>query len=60
MDLLKPVVATCGSGVTACHVALGAYLCGKPDVSVYDGSWVEWYMRADPENVISEGKGKMV
>ncbi|NXP63662.1 THTM sulfurtransferase, partial [Chloropsis cyanopogon] len=60
VDLLKPVVATCGSGVTACHVALGAYLCGKPDVAVYDGAWVEWYMRARPENIISEGKGKTV
>uniref|UniRef100_U3KER5 Sulfurtransferase n=3 Tax=Passeriformes TaxID=9126 RepID=U3KER5_FICAL len=60
VDLLKPVVATCGSGVTACHVALGAYLCGKPDVAVYDGAWVEWYMRAQPENIISEGKGKTV
>ncbi|XP_056654869.1 3-mercaptopyruvate sulfurtransferase isoform X2 [Monodelphis domestica] len=58
MDLSKPLVATCGSGVTACHVALGAYLCGKPDVSIYDGAWVEWYMRARPEDVISEGRGK--
>ncbi|XP_004456439.1 3-mercaptopyruvate sulfurtransferase [Dasypus novemcinctus] len=58
VDLAQPLVATCGSGVTACHVALGAYLCGKPDVPVYDGSWVEWYMRAKPEEVISEGRGK--
>ncbi|XP_034633289.1 3-mercaptopyruvate sulfurtransferase isoform X1 [Trachemys scripta elegans] len=58
VDLSKPVVATCGSGVTACHVTLGAYLCGKPDVAVYDGAWVEWYMRARPGEVISEGKGK--
>uniref|UniRef100_A0A5F9DBB6 Rhodanese domain-containing protein n=1 Tax=Oryctolagus cuniculus TaxID=9986 RepID=A0A5F9DBB6_RABIT len=41
VDLSRPLVATCGSGVTACHVALGAYLCGKPDVPIYDGSWVE-------------------
>lgn len=58
VDLSKPLVATCGSGVTACHVALGAFLCGKPNVPVYDGSWVEWYMRARPEHVISEGRGK--
>lgn len=58
VDLSQPLVATCGSGVTACHVALGAYLCGKPDVPLYDGSWVEWYMRAQPEDVISEGRGK--
>ncbi|XP_036615778.1 3-mercaptopyruvate sulfurtransferase isoform X2 [Trichosurus vulpecula] len=58
VDLSKPLVATCGAGVTACHVALGAYLCGKPDVAIYDGSWMEWYMRARPEDVISEGRGK--
>lgn len=58
VDLSKPLVATCGSGVTACHVVLGAFLCGKPDVPVYDGSWVEWYMRAQPEHIISEGGGK--
>jgi thiosulfate/3-mercaptopyruvate sulfurtransferase len=58
VDLSKPLVATCGSGVTACHVVLGAFLCGKSDVPVYDGSWVEWYMRAQPEHIISEGRGK--
>ncbi|XP_053113772.1 3-mercaptopyruvate sulfurtransferase isoform X2 [Hemicordylus capensis] len=58
VDLSKPLVATCGSGVTACHVALGAYLCGKPDVAIYDGAWVEWFMRARPEHIISERSGK--
>ncbi|XP_013913251.1 PREDICTED: 3-mercaptopyruvate sulfurtransferase [Thamnophis sirtalis] len=53
VDLSKPLAATCGSGVTACHVALGAYLCGKPDVAIYDGAWVEWFMRAQPEDIIS-------
>ncbi|XP_051817708.1 3-mercaptopyruvate sulfurtransferase isoform X1 [Antechinus flavipes] len=60
VDLSKPLVATCGSGVTACQVALGAYLCGKPDVAIYDGAWVEWYMRARPEDIVSEGRGKTV
>ncbi len=42
VDLSKPLVTSCGSGVSACNVALGAYLLGKDDVGIYDGSWVEW------------------
>ncbi|XP_044297193.1 thiosulfate sulfurtransferase [Varanus komodoensis] len=54
VDLDKPVIATCRKGITACHIALAAYLCGKPDVSVYDGSWSEWFRRAPPQHKISE------
>ncbi|XP_018598464.2 3-mercaptopyruvate sulfurtransferase [Scleropages formosus] len=60
VDLSKSVCASCGSGVTACHVALAAHLCGYPGVSLYDGSWSEWYARAAPEHIISEGRGKHV
>ena len=42
------IVATCGSGVSACHIALGLYLTGRRDIPVYDGSWAEW--GASPEN----------
>lgn len=42
VDLTKPLVTTCGSGLSACTVALGAYLAGKSDTTIYDGSWVEW------------------
>ena len=38
----EPIVTTCGSGVTACIIALALFLLGKEDVSVYDGSWSEW------------------
>lgn len=53
VDLSKPLVGTCGTGVTSCHIALAAYLCGKEDVMVYDGAWVEWFTRADPSYIIS-------
>lgn len=42
LDLARPVVATCGSGVSACVLALGLAVLGHPRVSVYDGSWSEW------------------
>lgn len=42
IDPSRPVVTTCGSGVTACMLALGLHLTGRRDVAVYDGSWAEW------------------
>lgn len=42
IDLARPLVTTCGSGVSACTLALGAALAGKADTAIYDGSWVEW------------------
>jgi thiosulfate/3-mercaptopyruvate sulfurtransferase len=44
VDLTKPMVATCGSGITACVLLFGAHLLGKEDVRLYDGSWSEWGM----------------
>ncbi|WP_170246313.1 sulfurtransferase [Colwellia hornerae] len=38
----KPMVMSCGSGVTACVLALTAEMCGYKQVKVYDGSWSEW------------------
>lgn len=36
------IISTCGSGVTACVLALAFYNIGRKDVPVYDGSWTEW------------------
>jgi thiosulfate/3-mercaptopyruvate sulfurtransferase len=47
VDLTKPVVTSCGSGVTASLLALGLHLLGHRDVAVYDGSWSEWGGRSD-------------
>jgi thiosulfate/3-mercaptopyruvate sulfurtransferase len=38
---------SCGSGVTACVLALGATLAGYDDLAVYDGSWSEWGLPSD-------------
>jgi thiosulfate/3-mercaptopyruvate sulfurtransferase len=43
----RPVIASCGSGVTACILALAMHSLGKDDWAVYDGSWDEWGRRAD-------------
>jgi thiosulfate/3-mercaptopyruvate sulfurtransferase len=42
VDVGKPVVTTCGSGVTAGVVSLALALLGRADAAIYDGSWVEW------------------
>lgn len=42
VDPRKPMVASCGSGVTASVLTFAAYLLGNKDAAVYDGSWAEW------------------
>ena len=42
VKLDRPVIASCGSGVTACVLAFALNLLGHNQVSVYDGSWAEW------------------
>jgi len=47
IDLSRPVVATCGSGTSACALVLSLHLIGHTQTAVYDGAWAEWGGRAD-------------
>ncbi|MFD1510633.1 3-mercaptopyruvate sulfurtransferase [Lacimonas salitolerans] len=42
VDLSKPAITTCGSGITAAIISLALERIGKTDHSLYDGSWAEW------------------
>ena len=46
-DSSTQFVVSCGSGVTACIIALAQYELKRPDVIVYDGSWAEWGSRVE-------------
>ena len=47
VDLEKPIITTCGSGVTAAILALAVEEAGGKVEGLYDGSWAEWGARAD-------------
>ncbi|UAB79181.1 sulfurtransferase [Erythrobacter sp. SCSIO 43205] len=53
VDLSRPLITTCGSGVTASVLLFAAHLAGKDDVRLYDGSWQEW--EADPATPKEQG-----
>ncbi len=53
IDWDRPIITTCGSGVTASVLLFALHLAGKDDVRLYDGSWMEW--SADPATPKAQG-----
>lgn len=53
VDLARPLVTSCGSGVTASVLMFALHLIGKADTALYDGSWSEW--SADPATPKAQG-----
>jgi thiosulfate/3-mercaptopyruvate sulfurtransferase len=43
----KPVITSCGSGISAATLLMGLHLLGRKDISLYDGSWADWGSRSD-------------
>ncbi|PZF76816.1 3-mercaptopyruvate sulfurtransferase [Aestuariivirga litoralis] len=53
VDLARPVITSCGSGVTAAILTLGLTLAGARDHALYDGSWTEW--GGNPDSPVATG-----
>ncbi|WDR06466.1 3-mercaptopyruvate sulfurtransferase [Devosia rhodophyticola] len=56
VNLTRPIVTSCGSGVTAAVLALALAVIGRDDVSIYDGSWSEWGGRMESSGLIATGE----
>jgi thiosulfate/3-mercaptopyruvate sulfurtransferase len=55
VDLDRPVITSCGSGVSAAILALALETIGRPAAGIYDGSWAEW--GSSPDLPLATGKG---
>lgn len=51
VDISQPIATSCGSGVTACILALALYELGYPNTPVYDGSWAQWGVSDYPVSI---------
>ncbi|KAK0610417.1 Rhodanese-like domain-containing protein [Bombardia bombarda] len=63
VDPTKPIISTCGTGVTACIIetALNEAGVGSPETrKVYDGSWTEWAQRVKPSDSLIRKEGDVV
>ena len=54
----KPIITSCGSGVSAAILALSLETTGRTVAGLYDGSWAEWGSRADLPLAKGDGKDK--
>jgi len=54
VDLKKPIISSCGSGVTASVLSLALHKIGHTQHALYDGSWSEW--GALPDTPVEQGK----